>query len=163
MGNVSKDFRVTEMRDKFSAALKEAARAKDQRRLSTVRLILAAIKDRDIAVRSEGRSDGVDDSEILQILQKMVKQRTESAKTYEDAGRIELAEAEREEIAIIEEFLPRQMSDDEINAAVKDTVKDIGAENLKDMGRTMAALKDKYAGAMDFKKASAQVKATLGG
>ncbi len=150
------------MRDKFTAALKDAVRAKDQRRVSTVRLILAAIKDRDIAVRTEGRSEGVDDSEILQILQKMVKQRTESAKTYEDAGRIELAEAEREEVAIIEEFLPKQMSDDEINAAVAETVGAIGAENLKDMGRTMAALKEKYAGAMDFKKASAAVKSALG-
>lgn len=151
------------MREQFNARLKEALKAKDQRRVATLRLITAAIKDRDIAVRSEGKTDGVDDAEILQILQKMVKQRVDSAKTYEEAGRIELAEQEREEMAIIEEFLPKQMSAAEIEQAVNETVTAIGAENLKDMGRTMAALKEKYPGAMDFKKASGLVKAALGG
>jgi len=150
------------MREELNQSLKDAMRAKDQRRLSTVRLILAAIKDRDIAARSEDKTDGVDDAEILQILQKMVKQRREAADTYESAGRVELAEQEREEITIIEEFMPHQMSDEEIAEAVNNVVKDIDAAGLKDMGRTMAALKERHAGAMDFKKASAKVKEALG-
>lgn len=151
------------MREELNQSLKEAMRAKDQRRLSTVRLILAAIKDRDIAARSEDKTDGVDDAEILQILQKMVKQRREAADTYESAGRVELAEQEREEMAIIEEFMPRQMSDEEIEEAVGAVVAEIEASSLKDMGRVMAALKERHAGAMDFKKASGKVKAALGG
>lgn len=151
------------MRDQLKDALKEAMRAKDQRRTSTVRLILAAIKDRDIAARSEDKTDGVDEAEILQILQKMVKQRREAADTYESAGRVELAEQEREEMAIIEEFMPRQMSDAEIDEAVAAVVADIEAAGLKDMGKVMAALKERHAGAMDFKKASAKVKSALGG
>ncbi|MEN8723456.1 MAG: GatB/YqeY domain-containing protein [Alphaproteobacteria bacterium] len=151
------------MRDQLKQSLKDAMRAKDQRRLSTVRLILAAIKDRDIAARSEDKTDGVDEAEILQILQKMVKQRREAADTYESAGRVELAEQEREEMTIIEEFMPRQMSDAEIDEAVATVIADIDAASLKDMGKAMAALKDRHAGAMDFKKASAKVKAALGG
>lgn len=151
------------MRDQLKQSLKDAMRAKDQRRLSTVRLILAAIKDRDIAARSEDKTAGVDEAEILQILQKMVKQRREAADTYESAGRVELAEQEREEMAIIEEFMPRQMSDAEIDEAVATVIADIEAASLKDMGKTMAALKDRHAGVMDFKKASSKVKAALGG
>ncbi len=151
------------MREQLKQTLKDAMRAKDQRRISTVRLILAAIKDRDIAARSEDKTDGVDEAEILQILQKMVKQRREAADTYESAGRVELAEQEREEMGIIEEFMPRQMSDAEIDEAVSAVIAEIDAAGLKDMGKTMAALKDRHAGAMDFKKASAKVKAALGG
>ena len=150
------------MREALSEALKTALKAHDKRRLSTLRLILAAIKDRDIAARSEDRNDGVSDEEILSILQKMVKQRKESSTMYEEAGRLELAEQEREEIVIIEEYLPQQMSDEEVRIATEQLVKDIEAAGLKDMGRTMAALKERYAGVMDFKVASATVKELLG-
>lgn len=150
------------MREALSEALKTALKAHDKRRLSTLRLILAAIKDRDIAARSEDRNEGVSDDEILSILQKMVKQRKESSTMYEEAGRLELAEQEREEIVIIEEYLPQQMSDEEVRTATQELVKDIEATGLKDMGRTMAALKERYAGVMDFKKASATVKELLG-
>ena len=150
------------MREELNEALKTALKAQDKRRLSTLRLILAAIKDRDIAARSEDRNEGVSDEEILSILQKMVKQRKESSTMYEEAGRLELAEQEREEIAIIDEYLPKQMSDDEVRTATQELVKDIEAVGLKDMGRTMAALKERYAGVMDFKVASATVKELLG-
>ncbi len=150
------------MREELNEALKTALKAQDKRRLSTLRLILAAIKDRDIAARSEDRNEGVSDEEILSILQKMVKQRKESSTMYEEAGRLELAEQEREEIAIIDEYLPQQMSDDEVRTATQELVKDIEAAGLKDMGRTMAALKERYAGVMDFKVASATVKELLG-
>jgi uncharacterized protein len=150
------------MRDALNEALKKAVKAKDKRRTSTLRLILAAIKDRDIAARSVDRTEGVSDEEILSILQKMVKQRRESATMYEEAGRLELAEQEREEILIIDEYLPEQMSDDEIRTASQSVVKEIEATGLKDMGRTMGTLKERYAGVMDFKKASATVKELLG-
>lgn len=149
------------MREKLNIALKEAMKAKDTRKVGTLRLILAAIKDRDIAARSEDRMEGVSDDEILQILQKMVKQRRESFTTYEEAGRLDLAEQEQEEIEIIDSFLPRQMSEDEIKAAVSDLVAEIGASGLKDMGKCMGALKSRYAGVMDFSKASAAVKDLL--
>lgn len=150
------------MRDALNEALKTAVKAKHKRRTSTLRLILAAIKDRDIAARSLDRTEGVSDEEILSILQKMVKQRRESATMYEEAGRLELAEQERDEIVIIDEYLPEQMSDDEIRNASQNVVKEIEATGLKDMGRTMGALKERYAGVMDFKKASATVKELLG-
>lgn len=154
------------MRDRILEATKTAMKSGDKRRLSTLRLITAAIKDRDIAARvdDKGQSTGKDRAEegdILQLLQKMIKQRRESETTYRDAGRPELADKELEEIAIIEEFLPAQMSEDEVKAAVKSVVEEIGASGLKDMGRTMAALKQKYAGQMDFGKASGLVKAEL--
>lgn len=154
------------MRDRILEATKTAMKSGDKRRLSTLRLITAAIKDRDIAARvdDKGQSTGKDraeDGDILQLLQKMIKQRRESETTYRDAGRPELADKELEEIAIIEEFLPAQMSEDEVKAAVKSVVEEIGASGLKDMGRTMAALKQKYAGQMDFGKASSLVKAEL--
>ncbi len=148
------------MRSKISAALKDAIKAQDKRRSSTLRLIMAAIKDRDISARSEGR-EAVSDDEILEILAKMIKQRRESVATYEQAGRLELAQQEQQEIDIISEFLPQQMSDDEIAEAAKQTVEEIGATGLKDMGQTMAALKKKFAGRMDFGKASKVVKALL--
>ena len=148
------------MRSKISAALKDAIKAQDKRRSSTLRLIMAAIKDRDISARSKGR-EAVSDDEILEILAKMIKQRRESVATYEQAGRLELAQQEQQEIDIISEFLPQQMSDDEIAEAAKQTVEEIGATGLTDMGQTMAALKKKFAGRMDFGKASKVVKALL--
>lgn len=150
------------MRDRINENLKDAMRAKDAPRLSTLRLINAAIKDRDIAMRSDGVDAGVADSEILSILAKMIKQRHESATTYEEAGRLELAEKERAEIVVIEEFLPRQLDEAETNAAVKAAVAEVGAESIRDMGRVMGALKAKYSGQMDFGKAGALVKGFLG-
>ena len=149
------------MRDHINNELKQAIKAQQKRRMSTLRLINAAIKDRDIASRSNGQ-DGVADSEILEILAKMIKQRRESVKTYEEAGRLELAEAELEEIKIIQSFLPAQLSDEESRTAVEEVIKDIGAESLKDMGRTMSTLKERYSGQMDFSKSSAMVREILG-
>jgi len=151
------------MRDQISAALKEALKAKDKRRLGTVRLMQAAIKDRDIAARGEGGDACVSDEDILGILAKMIKQREESAVTYEGAGRLELATQEREEIDVIRSFMPKQMSPEEVEAACGTVVSDLGAESLKDMGRVMAELKSRFAGQMDFGKAGAAVKAKLGG
>ncbi|NWG46190.1 MAG: GatB/YqeY domain-containing protein [Alphaproteobacteria bacterium] len=149
------------MRDNITAALKDAMKARDARRISTLRLMMAAIKDRDIAARSEDRCEGASQDEILQVLTKMVRQREESIKTYEDAGRADLAEQEREEKAIIEGFLPRQLTSDEIKAACGTVVQEIGACGLKDMGRCMGTLKERYAGQMDFGRASAIVKTML--
>lgn len=148
------------MRDEINDNLKTAIKAQDKRRVGTLRLINAAIKDRDIAARSHGK-DAVSDAEILEILAKMIKQRVESAQTYEDAGRQELATQEREEIEIIKDFMPQQMNQEEIATAVKAVVDEIGAESLKDMGRTMGALKEKYAGRMDFGAANKVVKDLL--
>lgn len=150
------------MRDTINSAVKTAMKAKDSARLGTLRLINAAIKDRDIDARSDGNFDGVDDAEILSILAKMVKQRQESATVYEEGGRVELAERERSEIKVIEEFMPRQMDDAEIQKAVDRAVADVKAESIRDMGKVMGALKSAYAGQMDFGKAGALVKATLG-
>ena len=141
-------------------------KAGDKRRLSTLRLISAAIKDRDIAARvdEKGQSTGkeaIEKTELLQLLQKMIKQRRESEKTYREAGRSELVEQEQFEITVIEEFLPAQMSSDEIRTAVAEVIAAEGAAGLKDMGRTMGALKAKYAGTMDFGKASAMAKELL--
>ncbi|MEO0961664.1 MAG: GatB/YqeY domain-containing protein [Pseudomonadota bacterium] len=148
------------MRDMFKAALKDALKAGDKRRLATLRLITAAIKDRDINARSEGK-DAVSDAEILQILAKMIKQRRESATTYEEAGRLELATQEREELEIIEGFLPTQLGEAEVEAACKEVIAELGADGLKDMGKCMGVLKDKYAGQMDFAQASKAVKDLL--
>ena len=150
------------MRDTINTAVKDAMRAKDSKRLGTLRLVNAAIKDRDIAARSNGNSDGVDDGEILSILAKMIKQRQESAKVYDEAGRLELAEGERAEIAVIEEFLPKQLSETEIAEAVKSAIAATGAESIRDMGKVMGELKAKYAGQMDFGAAGAAVKKALG-
>jgi uncharacterized protein YqeY len=149
------------LRDQLSEALKNAMRAQEKRRTTTLRLILAAIKDRDIAGRENGSRDLVGDEEILQLLQKMVRQRRESIETFEQGGRLELAEQEREEIVIIEDFLPKQMSEAEIAAAVDAVVADLGATGVKDMGRVMAALRERYPGTMDFGKASAAAKQRL--
>jgi uncharacterized protein len=150
------------MQERFNEALKEALKSQNKIRVSTLRLITAAIKDRDIAARSADSGDGVTDEQVLEILVKMVKQRQEAASTYEEAGRLELAEQERAEITVIEEFLPAQLSDDEIAAAVDAAIAEIGAETLKDMGKVMGALKGKYAGQMDFGKAGGLVKGKLG-
>ncbi|NQV60776.1 MAG: GatB/YqeY domain-containing protein [Alphaproteobacteria bacterium] len=151
------------MRDRLKEMLTTAMKAGDKRRVGTIRLILAAIKDRDIANRSDGSSDPVSDEEILAILQKMVKQRRESMVLYEEGGRMELAAQEEEEIAIIQEFLPQQISADEMKAAVDAVVAETGAASLKDMGGVMAVLKERFAGQMDFAKAASQVKGLLGG
>jgi len=147
------------MREKLSQALKESLKAKEALKVSTLRLILAAAKDREIALRGEDKM--LTDEDILQIMQKMIRQRQESAATYETAGRTDLSTQEREEISIIETFLPVQMSDEEIQAACKKTVSEVENPSLKDMGKIMNVLKDRYAGQMDFKKASAEVKALL--
>ena len=148
-------------RSRLNEALKEAMRSKNQRAVSTLRLILAALKDRDIAARGRGVTDGIDEDEILSMLQTMIKQRREAIALYEQGGRLELAEQEREEIGVIETFLPKQFSEDEIRGAVDTVIKDIGATGIKDMGRTMAELRTRYAGQMDFGKASGFVKAAL--
>ncbi len=137
-------------------------RAKDASRLSTIRLINAAIKDRDIAARSDDNSEGVSDTEIRDILAKMIKQRRESAATYDEAGRIELAERERSEIDVIQSFLPKPLSEQETQKAIQDAINETGASSIRDMGRIMGVLKSKYSGQMDFGKAGAQVKAALG-
>jgi uncharacterized protein YqeY len=149
------------LRDQITAALKDAMKAKDAPRLSTLRLITAAIKDRDIGLRSEGRDDGVTEAEIQAILARMVKQRQESARTYEEAARLELAESERAEIGVIEEFLPRQLSQAEVAKAIDAAVAELGATSIRDMGRVMALLKERHAGQMDFAAAGALVKARL--
>ena len=150
------------MRDSINTALKEAIKAQDTRRASTLRLVVAAIKDRDIAARGADKLDGVSDDEILEILSKMVKQRVESAQTYQEAGRDELAKQELEEIEIIKGFLPKQLDEAESRAAVEAVITDLRASGLKDMGRVMDELKTRYAGQMDFGKASALVKDILG-
>ncbi|GHF19105.1 aspartyl-tRNA amidotransferase subunit B [Kordiimonas sediminis] len=149
------------LRDDLTQSMKEAMRSKDSRRLSTVRLILAAVKEKDIELRTQDDSDRDDDAIITDILAKMVKQRKDSIQAYEEAGRCELAEREREEIEIIQDFLPTQMTDDEIKAACEAVVSELGAEGLKDIGRCMGVLKTKYAGQMDMAKASGMIKAML--
>lgn len=148
------------LREKFSIAMKAAMRSKDRRRLSTIRLIMAAVKDRDISVRTESDSK-VGDSEIIDILSKMVKQRNDSIVAYEGAGRLELAKQEKDEIEIINEFLPRQLDVSEIEKAVKTAIEQTSASGLKDIGKIMAMLKGEYAGQMDFGKASAMAKEIL--
>jgi hypothetical protein len=150
------------LRDEITAGLKEAMKAQDKRRVSTLRLISAAIKDRDIEARGLGR-DALTDEELLGLLQKMIKQRQESLEIYEKAGRADLATQEREEIEIITTYLPKQMSEDEVQNVCASLVKEIDATGLKDMGKCMATLKERYAGQMDFAKASAAVKGILAG
>jgi len=149
------------LRERLQDELKAAMKAKDSCKVSTLRLILAAVKDRDVAARATGNADGIDDAQILELLAKMIRQRRESIKLYEEGGRVDLAEREAEEIGVIESFMPRQLDDDEIAAAVEQVVAEVEATGLKDMGRVMAALKQRYAGRMDFAKASARVKKAL--
>ena len=148
-------------RAEFNAALKDAVKSKDQTATATIRLILAALKDRDICARGQGKPEGIDDSEILSMMQSMIKQRKESAATYCDAGREELAEREEAEIEVIQRFMPKQLGDAEMEAAVDDMIKELSADNIKDMGKVMGEMKSRYAGQMDMGKASALVKEKL--
>lgn len=150
------------LRPQLNDKLKSAMLAKDARVVSTIRLILAALKDRDIAARSRNVMDGIGDDEILSMLQSMIKQRRESISLYEQGGRLELAQQEADEIAIIETFLPKQMDEAEATEAVRAIIAEIGATGIKDMGKVMAALKERFAGRMDFTKASALTKRELG-
>ena len=149
------------LRQRLKAALTEAMKSKNTISVSTLRLIMAALKDRDIAARPSGVTDGIEDDGILSMLQSMIKQRHDSIEMYEKGGRQELADAEQQEIEIIEQFLPQQFSDSEIDDAVTGIIADLGATCIKDMGKVMGALKGKYAGEMDFGKASKLVKDRL--
>jgi uncharacterized protein len=149
------------LRDEFNAAMKEAMKAKEARRLSTIRLMMAALKDRDIANRTEESREVISDDEIRLMLGKMIKQREESATTYDSGGRPELAAAEREEIVIIQGFLPKQMSDADVEAAAKAVIAEVGATSMKEMGKVISTLKERYAGQMDFGKVSGIVKGLL--
>ena len=150
------------LRTRLSDTLKSSMKEKNERSVSTLRLILAALKDQDIAARGKGNKEGLSDDQILSLLQSMIKQRRESIKLYEQGGRMELAQREAEEIGVIEEFLPEQMSHDEMAIVITRIIGEVGAESLKDMGKAMGALKEQYAGQMDFAKASTMVKERLG-
>ena len=150
-----------DMRERVNVALKQAMKDKAADRLSTLRLINSAIKDRDIAARVDADSEGVGDSEVLAILGKMSKQRMESVRAYEEGGRVDLAERERAEIAVIEEFLPRQLTQAEIDTAVSDAIAATGATSIRDMGKVMGELKTKYLGQMDFGAVGPMIKARL--
>ena len=150
------------LRQRLNDDLKAAMKSRDQRATSTLRLILAALKDRDIAARERGITNGVDEPEIIDLLQKMVRQRQESITMFQKGGRQELVDQEQGEINIIERYLPKKMSEGETNAAIAAVVEELGASSIKDMGRVRAALKERYAGRMDFGKVGAQVKQKLG-
>ncbi|MDY0884004.1 GatB/YqeY domain-containing protein [Dongia soli] len=150
------------LRQRLSDDLKTAMKSRDQAATSALRLVLAALKDRDIAARSRGITDGIDEAEIVEMLQKMVKQRNESIALYKQGNRQELVDQEQGEIDIIERYLPKKMSDDESDAAVDQLITELGATSIKDMGRVMAAMKERFAGRMDFAKAGARVKQKLG-
>jgi len=150
-----------ELRQRVNVALKEAMKERAADRLSTLRLINAAIKDKDIEARGDGREEGVGNAEVLAILGKMVKQRQESARAYEEGGRIDLAERELAEIKVIEEFLPRQLNEAEVEKAVDAAIAETGADSIRDMGRVMGALKSKYTGQMDFGAVGPQIKNRL--
>ena len=150
------------LRGQISDALKDAMRAKEARTVGALRLILAKLKDQDIAARPRGVTDGIPDEEILQMLQSMIKQRRESILLYEQGGRQELADQERDEIAVIERFLPRQMDEADTKAAIAAAIAATGAAGVKDMGKVMAELRARHAGQMDFGKAGAMVKGMLG-
>ncbi len=149
------------LREQFDSALKDALKARQQCRTATIRLILAALKDRDIAARSKSTGEALSDSEILNLLQTMIRQRRESIEFYERGGRVDLAQREAEEIAVIESFLPPAIEGEELVSAVRGVVRDLDARTIKDMGRTMARLKKKYAGRMDFAAASGVLKELL--
>ena len=150
------------MRERINEAVKDAMRAKDSLRLSTLRLMSAALKDKDIEKRGQDGADALTDQEMTALFAKMIKQREDSIRAYEEAGRMELAERERAEQAVIREFLPRQLSEAEVDAAISKAVADTGAETLRDMGKVMGALKAAYAGQMDFGAAGGKLKAILG-
>ena len=148
------------MRDDINNAVKEAMKAKDERKLATLRMVNATIKNADIEARGAGKPP-LSDADLLGVFQKMIKQRQEAVELYDKGGRAELAAQEREEIAIISAYLPKQMSDDEVKQAIAGAISETGAAGMKDMGKVIAALKAKYAGRMDFGKASGLVKAAL--
>lgn len=150
------------LRENINTAVKEAMKAKEERKLGTLRMVNAAIKNADIEARGQGKPP-LTDGDLLSLLQKMIKQRQESVELYEKGGRAELAAQEREEIAVITAYLPQQMSEDETKAAIAAEIAELGAAGMKDMGKVIAALKAKYAGQMDFGKASGLVKAALNG
>lgn len=150
------------LRERFTEALKTAMKDKDQRTVSTVRLVISKLKERDIEARAKGNAAGIGDAEIQQMLQGMIKQRRESIELYEKGGRAELAQQEREEIAIIERFLPQQMDEAGMEAAIKAVIAELGAGSVKDMGRVMAVLKERHSGSMDFSKAGPIAKRLLG-
>jgi uncharacterized protein len=150
------------LRQAFTDRLKDAMKARDTRTVSTVRLILAALKERDVAARGEGNAAGLADPDIARMLQAMIKQRRESIALFEQGNRPDLAQRENEEIAVIESFLPRQMTQDEIAAAAQSAITESGASGIRDMGKVMAALRERHAGSMDFSRAGAIVKRLLG-
>lgn len=150
-----------EKRTEISSALKDALKRQDKLTVSTVRLILAAIKDRDITATGQGRPEGIEEQEILQLLASMIKQRQESSRQYSDAGRDDLAEREEAEIEIIKGFLPKQLSDSEVEEAVSAIVGEVGASGIKDMGKVMNVLKERYTGQVDMAKAGGLVKKKL--
>ena len=150
------------MRERINESVKDAMRAKDSLRLSTLRLMSAALKDKDIEKRGKGGGEVLNDQEMTALFAKMVKQREDSIRAYEEAGRMELAERERAEQDIIREFLPKQLSEAEVDAAISKAVADTGAESLRDMGKVMGSLKAAYAGRMDFGAAGGKLKAILG-
>jgi uncharacterized protein len=150
------------LRQAFTDRLKDAMKARDVRTVSTVRLILAGLKERDVAARGDGNTAGLADSDIARMLQAMIKQRRESIVLYEQGNRPDLARQENEEIAIIESFLPTQMTDDEITAAAQSAIAETGAAGIRDMGKVVAALRQRHAGSMDISRAGAIVKRLLG-
>jgi len=150
------------LRDAINNAVKDAMRAKEERKLSTLRMVNSTIKNADIEARGQGKPP-LSDGDLLGVLQKMIKQRQEALELYEKGGRPELVAQEREEIAVISAYLPKQMSDDDVKAAIAAAIKDTGAAGMKDMGKVIGALRAKYAGQMDFGKASGLVKAALTG
>ena len=150
------------LRQAFRDRLTEAMKAKDSRAVSTVRLILAALKERDVAARGNGNLDGISEAEILRMLQTMIKQRRESIALYQQGNRADLAQRENDEIAVIESFLPRQLEDADIEAAATVAIGEIGARSVKDLGKVMAALRERYAGAIDLSRAGAMVRRLLG-
>ena len=151
-----------EMRERIATGLIDAMKNQDKARLATLRLINAAVKDKDIALRGEGDAGGVSDSDVLAILGKMVKQRQESARAYEEGGRLDLAARERDEVEIIQEYLPRKLTEEEVNKAVDQAIRATEAASIRDMGKVMGALKAKYTGQMDFGRVGPMIKERLG-
>ena len=150
------------LREQIKTELVAAMKAKDETKVSTLRMIGATLKDKDIAARPSGKTDGISDDEILSMFQTMIKQRKESIELYEKGGRTDLADKEKKEIEIISAFLPAQMDDEAVKTAIETEIQSVGATSMKDMGKVMGALRAKYAGQMDFGKASAVIKSLLG-
>ncbi|MEJ0062875.1 MAG: GatB/YqeY domain-containing protein [Alphaproteobacteria bacterium] len=150
------------LRQRIMDALKDAMRGKQERETATIRMMIAKLRERDIEVRPSGNMDGIGEAAILSMLEGMVKQRRESVVMYEKGGRADLVKQESEEIAIIESFMPKRLSEEEVKAAIAQVVAAIGAKDIKDMGKVMAELKNAYAGQMDFAQAGALVRAQLG-